>query len=102
MRLIDAEVLANWIDGSQRLDTEHDYEEVARYIEECPTVDAVPVVRCKDCKWRPRNMGKDIDVHHLEFPCGADSEEVCPYSAGDPWYNKEPSPAGYCHLGSGR
>ena len=51
-RLIDAEVLANWIDGSQRLDTEHDYEEVARYIEECPTVDAVPVVRCKDCKRR--------------------------------------------------
>lgn len=43
MRLIDVEVLANWIDGSQRLDTEHDYEEVARYIEECPTVDAVPV-----------------------------------------------------------
>lgn len=48
MRLIDAEVLANWIDGSQRLDTEHDYEEVARYIEECPTVDAVPVVRLEN------------------------------------------------------
>lgn len=54
MRLIDAEVLANWIDGSQRLDTEHDYEEVARYIEECPTVDAVPVVRCRDCKYWDR------------------------------------------------
>ena len=52
MRLIDAEVLANWIDGSQRLDTEHDYEEVARYIEECPTVDAVPVVRCEHCAYR--------------------------------------------------
>lgn len=49
MPLIDTEVLANWIDGSQRLDTEHDYEEVARYIEECPTVDAVPVVRCWEC-----------------------------------------------------
>lgn len=50
-RLIDADALANWIDGSQRLDTEHDYEEVARYIEECPTVDAVPVVRCRDCRY---------------------------------------------------
>lgn len=61
-RLIDAEVLANWIDGSQRLDTEHDYDEVARYIEECPTVDAVPVVRCKDCKWLKNNDCKN-DTH---------------------------------------
>lgn len=30
---------------------------VERFIDACPTVDAVPVVRCKDCKrWR-----KDVD-----------------------------------------
>ena len=56
MPLIDTEVLANWIDGSQRLDTEHDYDEVARYIEECPTVDAVPVVRCWECIHNYANM----------------------------------------------
>ena len=49
-KLIDVGVLVDFIDGSQRLDTEHDYEEVARYLEECPAVDAVPVCRCKDCE----------------------------------------------------
>ena len=27
-------------------------EEFAEYLDELPTVDAVPVVRCKDCKYR--------------------------------------------------
>lgn len=72
-RLIDADALANWIDGSQRLDKEHDYEEVARYIEECPTVDAVEVVRCSECKhkgWiQDPCHGKSIDYcRQLERP----------------------------------
>ena len=48
-RYIDAEQLICSIDGSECLDTEHDYEEVARRVNECETVDAVKVVRCKDC-----------------------------------------------------
>lgn len=27
----------------------------AEKIKDCPTVDAVPIVRCKDCKWRHNN-----------------------------------------------
>lgn len=82
MRLIDADELINWIDGSQRLDTEHDYEEVARYIEECPTIDAVPVVRCKDCMHRRENTTRNKKTLpyyceiHAEF---CDLEEFCCY-----------------------
>lgn len=45
MRLIDADAL--W------MVTEGDHEYYERFeIENAPTVDAVPVVRCKDCKHR--------------------------------------------------
>ena len=74
-RLIDAEVLANWIDGSQRLDTEHDYEEVARYIDDCPTVDAVPVVVCSKCKYD----GACVTQSFIE------SEGVLPFDR-DTWF----------------
>ena len=40
MRLIDADKLAWWYKGRP----------IRRVIDEAPTVDAVPVVRCKDCK----------------------------------------------------
>lgn len=62
-------------------------------------VDAMPVVRCKDCKWRPRNLGEGVYVEHLDFPLDSDGDAVCPYAADDPWYNKEPHPYGFCQLG---
>ena len=55
MRLIDADALkirdispSYWqvVNGL----TEYD-------IEDAPTVDAVPVIRCKDCKWYSANTG---------------------------------------------
>jgi hypothetical protein len=41
MRLIDADKLDWWYKGRP----------IRRVIDEAPTIDAVPVVRCKDCKW---------------------------------------------------
>ena len=41
MRLIDADKLDWWYKGRP----------IRRVIDEAPTVDAVPVVRCKDCIW---------------------------------------------------
>lgn len=29
----------------------HDFNTVMHALDEAPTIDAVPVVRCKDCKW---------------------------------------------------
>ena len=42
MRLIDADKLDWWYKGRP----------IRRVIDEAPTIDAVPVVRCKDCKHR--------------------------------------------------
>ena len=53
MRLIDADALLDFLDvGHLRPPTEICFSEVMmkNIIELMPTVDAVPVVRCKDCK----------------------------------------------------
>lgn len=52
MRPIDADALKSWIDcGHLRRPTELCFSEqdVVRIIDMRPTIDAVPVVRCKDC-----------------------------------------------------
>lgn len=41
MRLTDADKLDWWYKGRN----------IRHVIDDAPTVDAVPVVRCKDCKW---------------------------------------------------
>jgi hypothetical protein len=67
MRLIDADKLDWWYKGRP----------IRRVIDEAPTVDAVPVVRCKDCKHRELILG--------EWCCGAlgdvsiDDDDFCSY-----------------------
>ena len=51
MRLIDADAL-DW----ERIEHEHGARHEAvvdceQMVEKAPTIDTVPVVRCKDCKW---------------------------------------------------
>lgn len=47
------------IDGGRySLDTVDDLAEIANRIKALPTVDAVPVVRCKDCKYRDGTPGQ--------------------------------------------
>ena len=53
-RLIDGDALVDLINGGYDLDFDEVPEtkrELLRMIMEQPTVDAVPVIRCKDCKW---------------------------------------------------
>ena len=52
MRLIDADDLKDWAEivpltGDGGIDI-NDFDEKLKSM---PTVDAVPVIRCKDCKW---------------------------------------------------
>ena len=52
MRLIDADELKDWseivpLTGDGGIDI-NDFDEKLKSM---PTVDAVPVIRCKDCKW---------------------------------------------------
>jgi hypothetical protein len=53
-------------------------QQVVYLLDSCPTVDAVPVVRCKDCKQWGRNIGftdnpnghcfyHDIDTNGFDF-----------------------------------
>ena len=70
---------------------------IKKMVMRIPAADVV--VRCEDCKWRPRNLGEGVYAEHLDFPLDSDGDAVCPYAAGDPWYNKEPCPDGYCSRG---
>ena len=48
-------------------------------IEKAPTIDAVPVVRCRECKW----WQEDDDIGHCDNPDGLDnyakSDDFCSY-----------------------
>jgi len=53
-RLIDGDALVELINGGYDLDFDEVPEtkrELIRMIMEQPTVDAVPIIRCKDCKY---------------------------------------------------
>ena len=54
-------------------------------IDEAPTIDAVPVVRCREC------------VHN-------EDEDVCPFvrvDRGENWFEIiKPHPDGFCHMGA--
>ena len=66
-----------------------------RIIEEQPTIDAVPVVRCKDCKHRPIDTGGHNYGQDLFFP----DEDECPCQCGDQWYSWMPSDDWFCPNG---
>lgn len=56
MRLIDADALKErlkeyCIDGDEQAMQWYDIMGIDETIDNAPTIDAVPVVRCKDCRW---------------------------------------------------
>ena len=88
MRIIDAdamkrvyqEVLCNHvacIDCSFFMEDE--YCKFETMLSEAPTVDAVPVVRCRECKW----WQEDDDIGHCDNPDGLDNyakpDDFCSY-----------------------
>ncbi len=70
MRLIDGDALAKFIDyghlnnPNEKLYSENDIREM---IDMMPTVDAVPVIRCKDCK------------HYADEQCDRYADETLGY-----------------------
>ena len=56
MRLIDADALMYEANS----DGAYGYVD-AKQISEAPTIDAVPVVRCRECKYRFKNNGHSKD-----------------------------------------
>ena len=68
-RLIDANALLAKLRKTSR------YFSIKFDIEEAPTVDAVEVVRCKDCKW----YENAFCYHHGQKCLGVDRDHFCSY-----------------------
>lgn len=65
---------------------------------ERPAVDAVPVVRCKDCKHRPVWINEsEMGGFGLEFP-----DNKCPCQCDDGYYSWMPNDDWYCADGERR
>lgn len=70
MRLIDADELMKRIDDSARNDGLNltDYRKIIRWVAKAPIIDAVEVVRCKECKhWGTGYGGETEHVKVCEF-----------------------------------
>lgn len=61
------------------------------------TVNAVSVVRCKDCMHKPNNLGAIVENYEIEFP-----DDVCPLQCSDHWYNKMPTAEWFCASGEAK
>ena len=73
------------------LDGYSDRVELMNRIADLPSIDAVPVVRCKDCIHRPKGTGAN---HDLEFP-----DYVCPCQCEDDYYSWMPKDDWFCKDG---
>lgn len=73
MRLIDADVASRWMEQNEAyMDAE-----ILRAI---PTVDAVPVVRCKDCKYAQNDYdGFSTTVGCNMLKCATGWHSFCSY-----------------------
>ena len=83
MRLIDADALFINLDGMMAVSpTGYIHgDTVADMISDAPTVDAVPVIRCKDCKYSSDDYGDgdcycDLSVKYI----GKDWNHFCSWA----------------------
>lgn len=96
--LIRKQTILNMIDNLQFGDCGTATERLTKLydaVENQPSVDAVEVVRCKDCKYRPISYG---DEHDLCFP----EEYHCPCQCDDNWYSWMPKDDFFCARGERR
>lgn len=99
MRLIDADALKEkareWIPPYDASVVMNLFDLIDNLVDNMPTIDAVPVVRCKDCKHRPIDTGGHNYGQDLFFP----DEDECPCQCGDQWYSWMPSDDWFCPNG---
>ena len=95
-RYIDADKLQRdlayrWYDAPKRLSG----IKVSMLIDEQPTADVVEVVRCKDCKHRPKKVGNEGNGFDYEFS----EEYACPGYCEDGYYAELFDDSFYCAWG---
>ena len=91
MRLIDANKLKADFIGKR-----YGVQAIEYVIDQQPTVDAVEVVRCKDCIHKPTGSGVN---HHITFP---EQDYRCPCRCEDYWYSWMPDDDWFCANGERR
>lgn len=85
MRLIDADALIEFIvEEAQDLRT-LSTKTVGQAISKTPTVDAVPVIRCKDCKLWMKNPYRESSVFglcfkHKDIAIASDETDWCSWA----------------------
>lgn len=101
MRLIDADavkdVIAELNENGYDI-SPSDLALVRNILLRMPTIAAVPVVRCKDCKHRPIDTGGHNYGQDLLFP----DDYKCPCRCGDQWYSWMPGDDWFCANGERR
>ena len=86
MRLIDADALMNEANS----DEAYGYVD-AKQISEVPTVDAVPIVRCRECKYRFKNNGHDKSgCPIIDANIWMDDDDFCSYGELKEGVDNEP------------
>lgn len=80
-RLIDGDaIIIDLLDrGIEGVQTD-DLAEFQQIVADAPTVDAVPVVRCRDCRYR------DPEDHKCD--CGKLERQGCPFPVDDDYFCK--------------
>lgn len=108
MRPIDADALLKWLsewelqeapwwgaNGYGDAKVAETIKEAIDAVEQMPTIDAVPVVRCKDCKHKPIDTGGKGYGEDLSF----DDDYKCPCKCEDPFYSWMPEDDWFCANG---
>lgn len=102
MRLIDADELvkahARFFAPSNNSDFENEptWNDAVSLLESASTVDAIEVVRCKDCIHKPTGSGVN---HDITFP---EQDYRCPCRCEDYWYSWMPDDDWFCANGERR
>ena len=90
MSLINREALLSYADLWASCGEHYTAEDVIMMIKTAPTVDAVPVVRCRECKW----WQEDDDIGHCDNPDGLDNyakpDDFCSYGKRKEGADNEP------------
>ena len=63
-----------------------------------PYADVEPVVRCRDCKYKPTAPEGITVGFQVEFPDKPNNP--CPCNCGDGWYSEKPSDNFFCAYGA--
>ena len=79
-RMIDANALISYIDECSKESRFRVYYGYAKsFIDDAPTVDAVPAVRCRDCKHFKRNLENDTYCSSVNGLTDPEDDDFCSY-----------------------